>query len=210
MVDDSIEKQCWSNGKLLIGCDEAGYGCIAGSMFVAIACFDRDFNFSKLIDAGLNDSKKLTEKKRFELGELIKKSALCWSCVKISADQIDNGNPWKLRFVAIIPEVEHMLNKYPESTIIMDGNFCIPLPGNDSRCLVKGDGKNCTIAAASIIAKTEKDKEMLCLDSEFPVYRWRANKGYGTKEHKEAILKYGITKHHRKSYIKDTSEKNMQ
>jgi ribonuclease HII len=200
MISTAYELASWSDGRLLLGCDEAGYGCIAGSMFVAGVVFDKDFDFKEL--ATLNDSKALTEKKRFYLEGIIRKSALHFFCKEVSASEIDAGRPYHLRFDVAKAEIEK-IQFISSLDVIMDGNVSVALPSaHSSKCLVKGDGKCLSIAAASVLAKCAKDRQMLFLHKEFPVYGWDGNKGYESSGHREAILKHGLSPHHRRSYCK--------
>lgn len=201
MIDDQYERKTWEQGKILIGVDEAGMGCVAGNLFVAGAAFPIGYDFKKLAAMGLNDSKKLKEEKRFSLLETICADATFWFCDTGSVEEVESNTAWHTRFNKAIPHVEKALATYG-GIVYMDGNHPIKINNYKSECLVKGDAKCFSIAAASIIAKTSKDKEMACLDSEFPEYGWKDNKGYGTAKHKIAIQKYGLTKYHRKSYCK--------
>lgn len=199
MIDSLLEKQSWANGKLLLACDEAGYGCLAGSMFVAGVAFPKDFDFSKL--PKLNDSKALTEKQRFALEEPIRSSAEYWFCCEITPTEIDNGKPYYIRFqTAELKIVE--LDIIGKVDVIMDGNIPLKVHGARSSCLVKGDSKCLSIAAASVLAKCAKDRQMIELDSVHPEYGWASNKGYESQLHRDAIIEHGLTRFHRRSYCK--------
>lgn len=205
MIDDSWERDAWSREKLLLGCDEAGMGPLAGSLFISGVIFPRDYDFSRL--QGVNDSKKLTEEKRFELESIIKSEALFWFCESAPPEVIDKGSAYHIRFELAVHRILSMSAAlHQEFMVLMDGNKEIPLPddcGIENKCLIKGDAKCFSLAAASIIAKTAKDKEMICLHEQFPAYKWKKNKGYGSREHMEAIGKYGLTPHHRRSFCKN-------
>jgi ribonuclease HII len=200
MIGNEYEIDSWSNGRLLLGCDESGYGCISGSMFVAGVVFPPHFNFTALQQ--LNDSKVLSENRRFVLEQDILKSALHYFCKEVTVAEIDAGSPYHLRFEAA-REMAMKIDILATLDVLMDGNVTLQLPqAFSSKALIKGDGKCFTIAAASIIAKCAKDRQMRALDKEFPVYGWASNKGYESAAHKSAILKYGLSPHHRRTYCK--------
>ena len=175
------------------GCDEAGRGCLAGSVFAATVILPKDFK-----NELLNDSKQLRESKRYALRPVIEREALAWAVGIVTAGEIDTINILKASFLAMHRAVAQ-LSVLPESLLI-DGNRFTPYPDIPHTCIVKGDGKYLSIAAASVLAKTYRDDYMLQLADEFPEYGWAQNKGYPTRAHREAIGKYGITPYHRKTF----------
>ena len=175
------------------GCDEAGRGCLAGSVFAAAVILPKDFK-----NELLNDSKQLSESKRYALRPVIEREALAWAVGVVTAGEIDTINILKASFLAMHRAVAQ-LSVLPESLLI-DGNRFTPYPDIPHTCIVKGDGKYLSIAAASVLAKTYRDDYMLQLADEFPEYGWAQNKGYPTRAHREAISKYGITPYHRKTF----------
>jgi ribonuclease HII len=175
------------------GCDEAGRGCLAGSVFAAAVILPKDFK-----NELLNDSKQLSESKRYALRPVIEREALAWAVGIVTAEEIDTINILKASFLAMHRAVDK-LSVLPESLLI-DGNRFTPYPDIPHTCIVKGDGKYLSIAAASVLAKTYRDDYMLQLADEFPEYGWAQNKGYPTRAHREAISKYGITPYHRKTF----------
>jgi ribonuclease HII len=215
------------NDMVEAGCDEAGRGCLAGSVYAAAVILPPDYD-----NPELNDSKKLSEKKRYALREQIQQDAVAWAVGVVTPEEIDEVNILHASFLAMHRALAQLSVK-PEALII-DGNRFDAKPrlphsgfwptpnSNDSTlltpnstlltpnsylltlnsitCVVHGDAKYQAIAAASILAKTYRDDYMNRLDEEFPMYDWRKNKGYPTKEHRAAIAKYGITKYHRKSF----------
>lgn len=201
MVSYEMERESWRNGRRLLGCDEAGYGSACGSLFCAAVAFPPDFDYAPLAD--VRDSKKLSERKRFELETLILGSASTVLSATINPQEIDDGNPYWLRFEALADIIKNRFADLSQYDIVMDGDVPLKLPqAASSTCLVKGDDKCITIAAASIIAKCAKDREMLALDLEFPGYGLASNKGYLSKEHCIAIQKLGMTREHRRKYCK--------
>lgn len=150
----------------------------------------------------VKDSKKLSEGKRYELDAAIRKHALYTYICRVSPEEINNGNVYWLRYESAAAEAKKMARDHAHLTVVFDGNRALDLPGIDSRYLIKGDSHSFTIAAASILAKTMKDREMHQLEEKYPEYGFAANKGYGTKQHQEALLKYGLTPVHRTQYCK--------
>lgn len=183
----------FDSNKIEAGCDEAGRGCLAGPVFAAAVILPPDFK-SEL----LNDSKKLNEKNRYALREVIEAEAVAWAVGQVDVEEIDKINILKAAFLAMHRAVDQ-LQKRPESLLI-DGNRFTPYPKIPHLCMVKGDAKFMSIAAASILAKTYRDDHMKELDQEYPEYGWAQNKGYPTKTHRAAIAKYGATTHHRTSF----------
>ena len=179
--------------KIEAGCDEAGRGCLAGPVFAAAVILPPDFK-----NELLNDSKQLSEKKRIYLREVIEKEALAWAVAKVDAPEIDEINILNASFLAMHRAIDN-LTIVPEYLLI-DGNRFKPYKAIPHHCIVKGDGKYLSIAAASILAKTYRDDFMKRIHEEFPNYAWNKNKGYPTMEHKLAIQKHGFTPWHRKTF----------
>lgn len=192
-------------GLIEAGCDEAGRGCLAGAVYAAAVILPPDYH-----NADLNDSKQLTEKKRYMLREQIERDAVSWAVGIVTPEEIDKINILQASFLAMHRAIDQ-LTPCPEALII-DGNRFTPyhpiIGGGTSRAevalphttIVKGDGKYLAIAAASILAKTYRDDYMNRLAEEYPQYDWRSNKGYPTKKHRQAIREYGVTPYHRLSY----------
>ena len=186
-------------GLVEAGCDEAGRGCLAGSVYAAAVILSEDYQNDLL-----NDSKQLTEKKRYELREIIQRDAVAWAVGIVTPEEIDKINILNASILAMHRALDQ-LQVRPEA-IIIDGNrfkpYKDPADGKPlpHTTIVKGDGKYLSIAAASILAKTYRDDYMNDLAKEYPQYDWLSNKGYPTKKHRDAIRQYGITPYHRKSY----------
>lgn len=181
--------------KQLIECgtDEAGRGCLAGPVTAAAVILPDNFK-----NKTLTDSKQLSEKKRAFLKLIIEEQAICFGVSHIMMEKIDEINILNASILAMHKSIEK-LSKKPE-LIAVDGNRFKPFLDIPHQTIIKGDGKYLHIAAASILAKTYRDAYMEEIDKEYPMYNWKQNKGYPTKEHREAIRKYGITKYHRKSF----------
>ena len=175
------------------GCDEAGRGCLAGSVYAAAVILPTNYKNDLL-----NDSKKLSAKKRYVLREIIERDALAWAVGIVTPEEIDKINILNASFLAMHRALDQ-LKMRPEA-IIVDGNRFTPYQDLPFTTIVKGDGKYLSIAAASILAKTYRDDYMLSLAEKYPQYDWQSNMGYPTKKHREAIRQYGITPFHRKSY----------
>lgn len=175
------------------GCDEAGRGCLAGSVYAAAVILPSDYQ-----NELLNDSKKLTAKKRYALREEIERDAIAWAVGIVTPEEIDKINILNASFLAMHRALDQ-LSVRPEA-VIVDGNRFKPYQDLPSTTIVKGDGKYLSIAAASILAKTYRDDYMLSLAEEYPQYDWKSNMGYPTKKHRQAIREHGITPYHRKSY----------
>lgn len=175
------------------GCDEAGRGCLAGSVYAAAVILPPDYQ-----NELLNDSKKLTAKKRYALREEIERDAIAWAVGIVTPEEIDKINILNASFLAMHRALDQ-LQVRPEA-VIVDGNRFKPYQDLPSTTIVKGDGKYLSIAAASILAKTYRDDYMLSLAEEYPLYDWQSNMGYPTKKHRQAIREHGITPYHRKSY----------
>lgn len=175
------------------GCDEAGRGCLAGSVYAAAVILPRGYD-----NPLLNDSKKLTEKKRKELRDQIVRDAVAWAVGVVTPEEIDKINILKASFLAMHRALDQLTVR-PEA-VIVDGNRFTPYRDLPYTTIVKGDGKYQAIAAASILAKTFRDEYMDKLAEEYPYYDWQANKGYPTKAHREGIRLHGVSPYHRKSY----------
>ena len=195
-------KSHFYEGKIEAGCDEAGRGCLAGSVYAAAVILPDDYQ-----NELLNDSKQLTEKKRYQLREIIQRDAIAWAVGIVTPEEIDKINILNASILAMHRALDQ-LQVRPEA-IIVDGNrfkpYKDPAGEPDGKPLphttiVKGDGKYLAIAAASILAKTYRDDYMNDLAKEYPQYDWLSNKGYPTKKHREAIKQFGITPYHRRSY----------
>lgn len=180
-------------GKIEAGCDEAGRGCLAGSVYAAAVILPPGYS-----NAMLNDSKKLSPHKRFQLREQIEHDALAWAVGVATAAEIDRINILHASFLAMHRAIRQ-LSVRPEALII-DGNRFDAFEELPYATIVKGDGKYQAIAAASILAKTYRDEYMERIGEEYPMYQWKQNKGYPTKAHRLAIQKYGISPYHRRSY----------
>ena len=180
-------------GKVEAGCDEAGRGCLAGSVYAAAVILPEDYQ-----NELLNDSKQLTEKKRYQLREIIERDAVAWAVGIVTPEEIDKINILNASILAMHRALDQL--KVRPEAIIVDGNRFKPYQELPHTTIVKGDGKYLSIAAASILAKTYRDDYMNQLAGEYPQYDWRSNKGYPTKKHREAIKQFGITPYHRKSY----------
>ena len=175
------------------GCDEAGRGPLAGPVYAAAVILPKDFHHPLL-----NDSKKMTEKAREKLRPIIEQEALAWAVEEVSAEEIDTINILNASIAGMQRAVRRLGIK-PEFLLI-DGNRFKPFDGYRYQCIVKGDAKFASIAAASVLAKTYRDEHMRRLAEQYPQYGWERNMGYPTKEHIEAIRMHGYTPHHRKSF----------
>ena len=188
-------------GKIEAGCDEAGRGCLAGSVYAAAVIFPEDYQNDEL-----NDSKQLTARRRQQLRDIIQRDAVAWAVGVVSPEEIDRINILNASILAMHRALDQ-LQVRPEA-IIVDGNRFKPyrtvVDGTavsiPHTTIVKGDGKYLSIAAASILAKTYRDDYMDELAQQYPQYDWLSNKGYPTKKHREAIRQYGITPYHRKTF----------
>ena len=186
-------KSCYFEGKIEAGCDEAGRGCLAGSVYAAAVIFPADYQNEEL-----NDSKQLTDKKRHQLREIIERDAVAWAVGVVTPEEIDKINILNASFLAMHRALDQL--KVRPEAIIVDGNRFKKYGEVPHTCIVKGDAKYLSIAAASILAKTYRDDYMDGLAEEYPQYDWKFNKGYPTKKHREAIRQYGVTPYHRMSY----------
>ncbi len=180
-------------GKIEAGCDEAGRGCLAGSVYAAAVILPKGYD-----NPLLNDSKQLTEKRRYALRDTIVHDAVAWAIGIVTPEEIDKINILNASFLAMHRALDQLTVR-PEA-IIVDGNRFTPYHDVPYATIVKGDGKYQAIAAASILAKTFRDDYMNRLAIEYPYYDWQKNKGYPTRAHREGIRLHGITPYHRKSY----------
>lgn len=201
-------------GKIEAGCDEAGRGCLAGSVFAAAVIFPPDYH-----NADLNDSKQLTEKARYALREQVERDAIAWAVGICTAQEIDRINILHASYLAMHRALDQLTTR-PE-VLIIDGNkfdpyfpsldhstidcyenmpILFPEPPMPHKTVVKGDGKYLSIAGASILAKTYRDDYMLKLAEEYPQYDWASNKGYPTPKHRKAIKEFGPTPYHRMTF----------
>jgi len=188
-----LAKQFSNNTIIEAGCDEAGRGCLAGPVFAAAVILPPEFE-----NELLNDSKKLNEKNRATLKVIIEEQALFWAVGSCSPLEIDHINILNASILSMHRALEQLQQK-PE-LILVDGNKFKPFQEIPHECIIKGDGKFMSIAAASILAKTHRDAFMQKIHQEHPFYDWDKNKGYPTKFHKRAIAKYGTTDYHRMSF----------
>ena len=186
-------KAFYSEGAVEAGCDEAGRGCLAGPVFAAAVVLPAGFSHPLL-----NDSKKMTARDRDTLREVIESEAAAWAVESVSAERIDQINILNASFEAMSGAVAR-LGIAPE-LLLIDGNRFRTTLSIPYKCIVGGDGLYASIAAASVLAKTHRDEYMERLASEFPEYGWLKNKGYPTREHRDAIARHGLSPHHRKTF----------
>lgn len=186
-------KNKYYEGMIEAGCDEAGRGCLAGSVFAAAVILPEGYE-----NEMLNDSKQLTEKKRYALREQIERDAVAWAVGIVTAEEIDKINILNASILAMHRAIDQLKTR-PEALII-DGNRFKTYADLPYTTIVKGDGKYLAIAAASILAKTYRDDYMKDIDKEYPQYQWKKNKGYPTKAHYAAIREYGPTPYHRLTF----------
>ena len=184
------------------GCDEAGRGCLAGSVYAAAVILPQNYSHPYL-----NDSKQLTEKRRMIMRKDIEKDAIAWAVGVVSPEEIDEINILKASFLAMHRAIDQL--KVRPEALIIDGNRFTPYQNLPYTPIVKGDSKYLSIAAASILAKTYRDEYMEELHSQYPQYEWSKNKGYPTVAHREAIKKYGTTPFHRMSFNLLGEEKQL-
>ncbi len=182
------------SGRKEAGCDEAGRGALAGPVYAAAVILKPDFYHPLL-----NDSKQLTEKQRYELRPIIEKQAIAWAVATIDHTEIEKINILNASIKAMQTALSK-LSVEPEF-ILVDGNKFKPYKNIPHQCIVGGDGKFSSIAAASVLAKTYRDDFMVKIGIKFPKYCWDKNKGYATKTHREAIVRFGISPYHRKTYL---------
>ncbi|RME17560.1 MAG: ribonuclease HII [Bacteroidetes bacterium] len=183
----------YDNKKTIVGCDEAGRGCLAGSVFAAAVILPTDFE-----NGLINDSKKLSFDQRMKAREIIMTSAIDYAIAECLPEEIDQYNILNASILAMHRALEKLKTQFDK--IIVDGNRFKPYKNIPHQCIIKGDAKYYAIAAASILAKTERDLYMMKIHEEFPQYHWNKNKGYPTADHRRAIEKNGICQYHRKSF----------
>lgn len=186
-------KNYYEQGRVEAGCDEAGRGCLAGSVYAAAVILPPDYQNEQL-----NDSKKLTARQRYALRQDIERDAVAWAVGVVTPQEIDQINILNASILAMHRALDQ-LQVRPEA-IIVDGNRFKPYRDLPHTTIVKGDGKYLSIAAASILAKTYRDDEMIRLAQEYPDYDWQHNMGYPTRKHREAIRQHGITPYHRRTF----------
>ena len=186
-------ENCYQYDLIEAGCDEAGRGCLAGSVFAAAVVLPKDFHHPLL-----NDSKQMTERRREQLRSIIEREAVAWYVAEVTAERIDQINILNASIEGMNIALRNLTT--PAEFAVIDGNkfhtdLAIPW-----RTIVKGDGKYANIAAASVLAKTHRDEYMMRLAEEYPMYGWAKNKGYPTKEHRLAVRQHGLSPYHRKSF----------
>ncbi len=186
-------KSSFTKNKIEAGCDEVGRGCLAGPVVAAAVILPKKFKHPLL-----NDSKQLKKADRDQLQEEIKQAAISWAVAEVSHEEIDQINILNASFKAMHLALDQLQTR-PE-LLLIDGNRFKPYQQIEHRCIIKGDAKFLSIAAASVLAKTYRDELMEKLSIEFPGYGWATNVGYPTPEHREGIKKLGITRYHRKSF----------
>ncbi len=184
---------CYGDKWIEAGCDEAGRGCYAGPVFAAAVILPKSFHHPLL-----NDSKQLSAAQRNTLRPLIEAEAITYAVAMVTWEEIDRINILQASFKAMHLAIDD-LKVIPE-LLLIDGNRFVPYPNIPHHCIVEGDGLYASIAAASVLAKTYRDEYMNRLHEEHPQYNWKQNKGYGTREHRDAIEKYGLCQYHRKSF----------
>lgn len=186
-------KNYYEQGRVEAGCDEAGRGCLAGSVYAAAVILPPDYHNERL-----NDSKKLTARQRYALRQDIERDAVAWAVGVVTPQEIDQINILNASILAMHRALDQL--KVRPEAIIVDGNRFKPYRDLPHTTIVKGDGKYLSIAAASILAKTYRDDEMVRLAQEYPDYDWQHNMGYPTRKHREAIRQHGITPYHRRTF----------
>ena len=199
-----LSSHYYNDYALEAGCDEAGRGCLAGSVFAAAVIFPVDYH-----NADLNDSKQLSARRRYALREIIERDATAWAVGIVTPEEIDRINILNASILAMHRALDKLAVR-PQA-VIVDGNRFKPYGTLPYTTIVKGDGKYLSIAAASILAKTFRDDYMDELDKKYPQYDWKSNKGYPTRKHREAISRYGTTPYHRMSFnlLGGTGELNL-
>lgn len=193
----------WTDHYIEAGCDEVGRGCLCGPVVAASVIIDENFNQNLV-----NDSKKLTFKSRMDLDGYIKDHVVAYSIAEVSPEVIDVHNILNASIMAMHYALDHLTVR-PE-LILVDGNKFHPYQSIPHECIVKGDAKLLSIACASILAKNYRDRLMITLHKEFPEYGWSTNMGYATKQHQEALNRFGPTIYHRKSFRLDYSSCEKQ
>jgi ribonuclease HII len=184
------------------GCDEAGRGCYAGPVFAAAVILPRDFQHPFL-----NDSKQVKPAQRYTLREIIQEKAIAWAVASVSPAEIDQINILQASYKALHLAIAQL--KIQPNLLLIDGNRFKPYPTIPHQCIIKGDGKFASIAAASILAKTYRDDYMLQMHEQYPQYDWASNKGYGTAAHRRAIAQFGLCDEHRKSFAIDPVQTSL-
>ena len=195
-------KSYFHKNKIEAGCDEAGRGCLAGPVYAAAVILPQDYE-----NKFLNDSKKLSEKKRYELRKVILNDCIDWAVTSVDNIEIDQINILNASIKAMHKAVAQL--KIKPEYLLIDGNKFKAYENIPHSCIIKGDGIYLSIAAASILAKTFRDDHMKNLHDIFPQYRWDKNKGYPTVEHRETIRNFGITEHHRKTFRLFSEQKKI-
>ena len=193
----------WTDHYIEAGCDEVGRGCLCGPVVAASVIIDENFNQNLV-----NDSKKLTFNARMDLDGYIKDHVVAYSIAEVSPEVIDVHNILNASIMAMHYALDHLTVR-PE-LILVDGNKFHPYQSIPHECIVKGDAKLLSIACASILAKNYRDRLMIALHKEFPEYGWSTNMGYATKQHQEALNRFGPTIHHRRSFRLDYSSCEKQ
>lgn len=193
MDKKKLESFYFDNFEYEAGCDEAGRGCLAGSVYAAAVIFPKDYE-----NEMLNDSKQLTDKKRKELRVIIERDALAWAVGIVTAEEIDQINILNASILAMHRALDQL--EIRPQAVIVDGNKFKKYKDLPHQTIVKGDGKYLSIAAASILAKTYRDDYMDEMAEKYPHYDWKKNKGYPTKKHRQGIAEYGMSPIHRKSF----------
>lgn len=183
----------YSENLVEAGCDEAGRGCLAGPVYAAAVILPRDYH-----NELLNDSKQISEKNRIILRKDIEAKALAWEVGIVDQTEIDEINILNASILAMHRAIQKL--KISPELLLIDGNRFKPYPKTKHQCIIKGDSKYASIAAASILAKTYRDEFMIKIAQEFPEYQWNRNKAYSTKAHRAAIAKFGICSYHRKTF----------
>lgn len=189
----TLQSRYIEDGLIEAGCDEAGRGCLAGPVYAAAVILPEGFHHPLL-----QDSKKLSEAQRDKLRPIIEAEAVAWAVGICTPQEIDEHNILRASFIAMHRAID-ALGVRPERLLI-DGNRFVAYPNVPHECIVKGDGKLTAIAAASILAKTHRDEEMLRLSTLYPQYGWDKHKGYPTPAHRRAIAEHGASPHHRISF----------
>ena len=193
---------CYQRETIEAGCDEAGRGCLTGSVFAAAVILPPDFSHPLL-----NDSKQMTERRRDMLREIIEREAVAWAVSEVTAERIDKINILNASIEAMNAAVAR-LSVVP-GFLVIDGNRFNTASQIPFRCIVKGDGRYADIAAASVLAKTHRDEYMRRLDREYPVYGWSKNKGYPTRDHRLAIRRHGLSPYHRLTFNHDIDQQEL-
>jgi ribonuclease HII len=186
-------KSSYTPNQVEAGCDEAGRGCLAGPVYAAAVILPKGFTHGIL-----NDSKKLTARQRNELRRVIESDAIAWAVASVGPEEIDRINILNASFLAMHKAIRKL--EVSPGLLLIDGNRFNPYPDIPHICIVKGDEKYLSIAAASVLAKTYRDELMEKLHEEFPCYGWKNNKGYPCRKHRVALSEHGISPHHRRSY----------